>query len=70
MFFNTVYSAFRAGRGPETALLKTVNDLHTALHQNRAPLRILPDLSTALDRNDHLLLLLPGLNTLFDLSGT
>eukprot|EP00745_Piridium_sociabile_P044747 TRINITY_DN9505_c0_g1_i24.p2 TRINITY_DN9505_c0_g1~~TRINITY_DN9505_c0_g1_i24.p2 ORF type:complete len:122 (-),score=5.84 TRINITY_DN9505_c0_g1_i24:1342-1707(-) len=54
---NAHQSAYRANHSTETALLRILNDLLTALDQNKVSALLLLDLSAAFDTIDHHLLL-------------
>ena len=61
-------SAYRPGHSTETALLRIVNDLLTAMDNNKICILTLLDLSAAFDTIDHQILL-TRLQHSFDISG-
>ena len=62
-------SAYRPNHSTETALLSIVNDLLTAIDNNKICIRTLVDFSAAFDTTDHQILL-PQLHHSFDISGS
>ena len=56
---NPFQSAYRAGYSTETVLLRTVNDILSALDNDNISVLVLLDLSAALDTIDHQILLCP-----------
>ena len=56
--FNPFQSAYRFGHSTETLLLSLVNDLLTALDEDKMTLLLMFDLSAAFDTIDHHILLL------------
>ena len=66
---NVFQSAYRAGHSTETVLLRVVNDLLTAMDENKLSVLLLLDLSAAFDTIDHQILL-SRLETTFGIHST
>ena len=67
--FSGFQSAYRPGHSTETALLKVVNDLLSALDEGKFLVLVLLDLSAAFDTIDHYILLY-RLHHVFGIQGT
>ena len=67
--FSSFQSAYRPGHSTETALLKVVNDLLSALDEGEFSILVLLDLSAAFDTIDHDILL-HRLHHVFGIQGT
>ena len=61
---NPFQSAYRTGHSTETVLLRTVNDILSALDNDNISVLVLLDLSAAFDTSDHQILL-SRLNSVF-----